>query len=210
MFGGLTGTDGVDAAKAIGAALAIGLGGIGPGLGIGNAVRGAMDALGRNPEAAGEILAPVIFKKSPIALCLNPQMLSRFKVSPLWAIAPMAVAAVWILVVTLAGVGGAAARYHALGWLGCMGASAAILVSTSKARQAALAGLRQAVQTDKQRRPESLVDSPLGTELGDVWSAVESPHRAPPFARRRTAGRTPLPLRAAMPSRGPAPPYRDA
>ena len=30
MFGGLTGTDGVDAAKAIGAALAIGLGAIGP------------------------------------------------------------------------------------------------------------------------------------------------------------------------------------
>jgi F0F1-type ATP synthase membrane subunit c/vacuolar-type H+-ATPase subunit K len=34
VFGGLTGTDGVDAAKAIGAALAIGLGAIGPGLGI--------------------------------------------------------------------------------------------------------------------------------------------------------------------------------
>ena len=60
MFGGLTGTDGVDAAKAIGAALAIGLGGIGPGLGIGMAVRGAMEALGRNPEAAGEIRTTMI------------------------------------------------------------------------------------------------------------------------------------------------------
>ena len=60
MFGGLTGEDGVSAAKAIGAALAIGLGGIGPGLGIGNAVRGAMDALGRNPEAAGEIRSTMI------------------------------------------------------------------------------------------------------------------------------------------------------
>ena len=60
VFGGLTGTDGVDAAKAIGAALAIGLGAIGPGLGIGNAVRGAMDALGRNPEAAGEIRSTMI------------------------------------------------------------------------------------------------------------------------------------------------------
>ena len=60
MFGGLTGPEGVDAAKAIGAALAIGLGGIGPGLGIGMAVRGAMEALGRNPEAAGEIRTTMI------------------------------------------------------------------------------------------------------------------------------------------------------
>ena len=60
MFAGLTGADGVSAAKAIGAALAIGLGAIGPGLGIGNAVRGAMDALGRNPEAAGEIRSTMI------------------------------------------------------------------------------------------------------------------------------------------------------
>ncbi len=60
MFGGLTGPEGVDAAKAIGAALAIGLGGIGPGLGIGLAVRGAMEALGRNPEAAGEIRTTMI------------------------------------------------------------------------------------------------------------------------------------------------------
>jgi F-type H+-transporting ATPase subunit c len=56
----VTGTDLVDAAKAIGAALAIGLGGIGPGIGIGNAVRGAMEALGRNPEAAGEIRSTMI------------------------------------------------------------------------------------------------------------------------------------------------------
>jgi F-type H+-transporting ATPase subunit c len=60
VFGGLTGPEGVDAAKAIGAALAIGLGGIGPGLGIGIAVRGAMEALGRNPEAAGEIRTTMI------------------------------------------------------------------------------------------------------------------------------------------------------
>ncbi|HQY31027.1 MAG TPA: ATP synthase F0 subunit C [Thermomicrobiales bacterium] len=60
MFGGLTGPEGVDAAKAIGAALAIGLGGIGPGLGIGIAVRGAMEALGRNPEAAGDIRSTMI------------------------------------------------------------------------------------------------------------------------------------------------------
>jgi F-type H+-transporting ATPase subunit c len=39
------------AAKLIAAGLAIGLGAIGPGIGIGLLVRGAMEALGRNPEA---------------------------------------------------------------------------------------------------------------------------------------------------------------
>ena len=60
MFDGVTGADGVSAAKAIGAALAIGIGGLGPGLGIGMAVRGAMEALGRNPEAAGDIRTTMI------------------------------------------------------------------------------------------------------------------------------------------------------
>ena len=41
----------VKAFKYIGAALAIGVGGFGPGLAIGNLVGKAMEALGRNPEA---------------------------------------------------------------------------------------------------------------------------------------------------------------
>lgn len=60
MFDGVTGPEGVDAAKAIGSALAIGIGGLGPGIGIGMAVRGAMDAIGRNPEASGEIRTTLI------------------------------------------------------------------------------------------------------------------------------------------------------
>lgn len=60
MFSGATDAFAVDAAKAIGAALAIGLGAIGPGIGIGMAVRGAMEALGRNPEAAGDIRTTMI------------------------------------------------------------------------------------------------------------------------------------------------------
>ncbi len=41
--------------KAIAAALSIGLGAIGPGLGIGLLAGRAMEALGRNPEARGPI-----------------------------------------------------------------------------------------------------------------------------------------------------------
>ena len=44
----------------IGAGLAIGIGAIGPGAGIGLAVRGAMEALGRNPEAEGAIRTTMI------------------------------------------------------------------------------------------------------------------------------------------------------
>ena len=42
------------------AALAIGLGSFGPGLGIGMAVRAAMEAIGRNPEAEGAIRLTMI------------------------------------------------------------------------------------------------------------------------------------------------------
>jgi F-type H+-transporting ATPase subunit c len=40
--------------------LAMGLGAIGPGVGIGMAARGALDALGRNPEAEGSIRVMMI------------------------------------------------------------------------------------------------------------------------------------------------------
>ena len=42
-----------EAAKFLGAALAIALGVVGPGVGIGILGAGAMGAIGRNPEAAG-------------------------------------------------------------------------------------------------------------------------------------------------------------
>lgn len=46
--------------KPIGAGLAIGLGAIGPGIGIGLLVSKAMEALGRNPEAEGPIRTNMI------------------------------------------------------------------------------------------------------------------------------------------------------
>jgi len=49
-----------DGAKAIGAAIAMGLGSIGPAIAIGMLVGKAMEALGRNPEAAPVIQTNMI------------------------------------------------------------------------------------------------------------------------------------------------------
>jgi len=57
VFGSITDPDAV---RYIGGALAIGLGAIGPGIGLGWAVNGAMQALGRNPEATGDIRSTMI------------------------------------------------------------------------------------------------------------------------------------------------------
>ena len=45
----------IEAAKSIGMALAVGLGVIGPGIGLGILVSKALEAIGRNPEASGKI-----------------------------------------------------------------------------------------------------------------------------------------------------------
>ena len=50
----------IDAAKQLGAALAMGLGAVGPGIGIGLIGSKAMEAMGRNPEAAGTIQTNMI------------------------------------------------------------------------------------------------------------------------------------------------------
>ena len=56
LQGGLSG----EAARFLGAGLAIGIGVIGPGVGIGILGAGAMGAIGRNPEAAGAITTNMI------------------------------------------------------------------------------------------------------------------------------------------------------
>ncbi|MFA5986156.1 MAG: ATP synthase F0 subunit C [Parcubacteria group bacterium] len=50
----------VESAKALGAALAIGLGAIGPGIGIGILASKALEAIGRNPEAESKIKTNMI------------------------------------------------------------------------------------------------------------------------------------------------------
>jgi F-type H+-transporting ATPase subunit c len=49
-----------EAAKLLGAGLAVGLGMLGPGIGIGILGAGALNAIGRNPEASGPILTNMI------------------------------------------------------------------------------------------------------------------------------------------------------
>lgn len=49
-----------ESAKLIGAALAIAVGSIGPAIGIGLLASKAMEAIGRNPEAAGKIQGAMI------------------------------------------------------------------------------------------------------------------------------------------------------
>lgn len=49
-----------EAAKLLGAGLAAGLGMLGPGIGIGILGAGALNAIGRNPEAAGAIQTNMI------------------------------------------------------------------------------------------------------------------------------------------------------
>ncbi|MBI4180981.1 MAG: ATP synthase F0 subunit C [Chloroflexi bacterium] len=55
-----------EAVKMLAAGLAMGLGAIGPGLGIGILGYGAMQAIGRNPEASGTITTNMILS---IAFC---------------------------------------------------------------------------------------------------------------------------------------------
>lgn len=47
----------LEAAKIFGMALAVGIGVIGPGIGVGIIVGKALEAIGRNPEASGKIQA---------------------------------------------------------------------------------------------------------------------------------------------------------
>jgi F-type H+-transporting ATPase subunit c len=49
-----------EAAKLLGAGLAMGLGAIGPGVGIGLIASGALNAMGRNPEVSGELRTNMI------------------------------------------------------------------------------------------------------------------------------------------------------
>ncbi len=72
----------VEGLKALGAALAIGLGAIGPGVGIGIIGGKAMEAIGRNPEAMGDIrtnmILAIVFAESVAIYALVVALLLKF------------------------------------------------------------------------------------------------------------------------------------
>jgi len=72
----------VEAAKLIAMALAAGLGVIGPGIGIGIIGGGAMQAIGRNPEASGKIVSnmilAIVFTEALAILALVVSFIIRF------------------------------------------------------------------------------------------------------------------------------------
>ncbi len=72
----------VEAAKQLGAALAIGLGAIGPGIGIGLIGSKAVEAMGRNPEVTGTIQTNMIlgiaFAESIAIFALVISLLLKF------------------------------------------------------------------------------------------------------------------------------------
>jgi F-type H+-transporting ATPase subunit c len=72
----------MDAAKQLAAGLAIGLGAIGPGIGIGLLANGALQAIGRNPEAGGQIqvnmILGVVFAESIAIYALVMALMLKF------------------------------------------------------------------------------------------------------------------------------------
>lgn len=72
----------VESARLIAMALAAGLGVIGPGIGIGIIGGGAMQAIGRNPEASGKIVSnmilAIVFTEALAILALVVSFIIRF------------------------------------------------------------------------------------------------------------------------------------
>ena len=71
-----------NAAAQLGSGLAIGLGAIGPGVGIGLLVAGSLQALGRNPEAGGDIrtnmILGIVFAESVAIYALVVALILKF------------------------------------------------------------------------------------------------------------------------------------
>lgn len=69
-------------AKQFAAAIAIGLGAIGPGLGIGMLGAKAMEAIGRNPEASGEVrnnmILAIVFAEAIAIYALVVALIIKF------------------------------------------------------------------------------------------------------------------------------------
>ena len=76
----------IDALRLLGAGLAIGLGAIGPGIGIGILMAGALQAMGRNPDASSNIktnmILGVAFAEAIAIYALVVALILMFVVGP--------------------------------------------------------------------------------------------------------------------------------
>ena len=72
----------IEFGKMLGAGLAMGLGALGPGIGIGLLGAGAMHAIGRNPEAAGQIqtnmILGIVFAEAVAIYALVTALILKF------------------------------------------------------------------------------------------------------------------------------------
>lgn len=72
----------MDSARLIGMAIAAGFGVVGPGIGVGLIGAGAMQAIGRNPDAAGKIVSnmilPIVFSEALGILALVVAFIIKF------------------------------------------------------------------------------------------------------------------------------------
>jgi F-type H+-transporting ATPase subunit c len=72
----------VESARMIGMAIAAGVGVLGPGIGVGLIGGRAMDAIGRNPDAAGKIVSnmilPIVFTEALGILALVVSFIIKF------------------------------------------------------------------------------------------------------------------------------------
>lgn len=72
----------LESARVIGMAIAAGLGVLGPGIGVGLIGGRAMDAVGRNPDAAGKIVSnmilPIVFTEALGILALVVSFIIKF------------------------------------------------------------------------------------------------------------------------------------
>ena len=73
----------VESAKMLGAALAIGIGALGPGIGLGLLFSKALEAIGRNPEASGKIqttmLLGIAFTETVVIYALVVALMILFR-----------------------------------------------------------------------------------------------------------------------------------
>lgn len=72
----------MESARLVGMAIAAGFGVIGPGIGVGLIGAGAMEAIGRNPDAAGKIVSnmilPIVFSEALGILALVVAFIIKF------------------------------------------------------------------------------------------------------------------------------------